>query len=65
MALSCRHYTAIAGIVNEVGAIGANNTWIAARLADNFAAENTRFDVDRFMRACGVTVTSEWTADTR
>lgn len=45
-----KHFEAIASILAQHGA----DAGLAADLANYFAAENPRFDVDRFMKAAGV-----------
>lgn len=52
-----KHFEAIAAILSEVhedyrfdGAVDA----VANRLSDYFKSENSRFDRDRFLAACGV-----------
>ena len=54
MAMTRKHYRQFAEMIADVGAIGANATWLAPHVADILAADNPRFDRARFFEACGV-----------
>jgi hypothetical protein len=54
MAMSRKDFTAIAQIISEVPEQGAGPEWLASAFAAFLAGTNSRFDRDRFMRACGV-----------
>ena len=54
MVMTKKHFKAIAKIINE--AIGENDSIydLTQKLSYFFKEENTRFDKDTFMKACGL-----------
>jgi hypothetical protein len=50
-----RHFQAVADVLRASGAHPDAVRDIALALADVFAADNPRFDEERFLTACGVT----------
>jgi len=49
-----KDFEAIAQIIAEVPEQGAGPEWLASAFAAFCAGTNSRFDRDRFVRACGV-----------
>jgi hypothetical protein len=54
MAMTRKDFIELAEIVADVPAQGIGPEALAERLAAFCRAQNSRFDRDRFMRACGV-----------
>ena len=53
MAMSSKDYEAVAAAVAATGGDYATREELACRLAAVFAGENSRFDLGRFLVACG------------
>lgn len=52
--MSRKHYNEIAKIINDCNFCFSHTDTLARELAEFFARDNPRFDMYRFLKACGV-----------